>query len=282
MCAATTLRPTVLPVFEQLGMMEELKSFSVELETAQVRNEKMHVIGTIGMKSQAEITGYQSLLFIRPDFYNLMLSRVPSNKISFGKKILKVEEDEETGKVIIRCSDNSTHQGDILVGADGAYSSVKQNMYRQANEDGVLPKSDSEALVAGYTTMVGVTVPLDLEKYPDLKDGECHSEFVIGGISHSWVLMQVPGARVAWACSRQHQNAEDAKRDMFKSSEWGSESLGPMLSEFREKPCPYGGILGDLFDATPQDTISKVYLEHKMFETWFYKRSVLIGDACHK
>ena len=53
--AATTLRPTVLPVFEQLGMMEELKSFSVELETAQVRNEKMRAIGNIGMKNQKEM-----------------------------------------------------------------------------------------------------------------------------------------------------------------------------------------------------------------------------------
>lgn len=94
--------------------------------------------------------------------------------------------------------------------------------------------------------------------------------------------MQVPGARVTWACSLQYQNAEDAKRHMFKSSEWGTESIVPMLNDFREKPCPYGGILGDLFDATPQDTISKVYLEHKMFETWFYKRSVLIGDGKSK
>jgi len=91
--------------------------------------------------------------------------------------------------------------------------------------------------------------------------------------------MQVPGARVTWACTLQYQNAEEAKRHMFNCSGWGSESIVPMLNEFREKPCPYGGILGDLFDATPQDTISKVYLEHKMFDTWFYKRSVLIGDG---
>ena len=97
-----------------------------------------------------------------------------------------------------------------------------------------------------------------------------------------WIVMQVPGSRVAWICSLQYQNADEAKRHMFKSSEWGSETIGPMLNEFREKPCPYGGILGDLFDVTPQDTISKFYLEHKMFDTWFYKRSVLIGDGKSK
>ena len=49
------LGANILPVFEQLGMLEELKRFSVELETANVRNEKMRVLGTIGMKNQVEM-----------------------------------------------------------------------------------------------------------------------------------------------------------------------------------------------------------------------------------
>ena len=40
--------------------------------------------------------------------------------------------------------------------------------------------------------------------------------------------------------------------------------------------------MGDLFEVTPKDAMSKVYLEHKMFDTWFYKRSVLIGDGKSK
>jgi len=52
-----------------------------------------------------------------------------------------------------------------------------------------------------------------------------------------------------------------------------------MIDEFRNKPCVYGGTLSTVIDATPDDLISRVYLEHKMFETWFHKRSVLIGDG---
>ncbi|GJJ71388.1 hypothetical protein EMPS_03738 [Entomortierella parvispora] len=52
-----------------------------------------------------------------------------------------------------------------------------------------------------------------------------------------------------------------------------------MIDEFRDKPCPYGGTLSAIIDATPEDLISKVHLEHKFFRTWFHKRSVLIGDG---
>ncbi|KAG0350450.1 hypothetical protein BGX24_008144, partial [Mortierella sp. AD032] len=40
--------------------------------------------------------------------------------------------------------------------------------------------------------------------------------------------------------------------------------------------------LGDLYDLTPKELISKVMLEEKVFETWHHGRAVLLGDACHK
>lgn len=123
-------------------------------------------------------SGYEGQLFARPALYDLMLSRVPEDKISLGKKILKVEEKDN--KVTIHCADNSTHTGDILVGADGAYSTIRQNIYKDMADKGILPKSDAEDLVAGYTTLVGVTDSLDLSKYPMLKDGNCDSEFMGG------------------------------------------------------------------------------------------------------
>lgn len=72
-----------------------------------------------------------------------------------------------------------------MIGADGAYSAVRQNIYKVMSEKGILPKTDSEDLEAGFTCMVGVTEPLDLEKYPLLKNGKCNSEFVLGSVSHS-------------------------------------------------------------------------------------------------
>lgn len=124
-------------------------------------------------------------MFARPDLYELLLRQIPKDRILLGKKILRVEEEE--GKVFIYCSDNSSYEGDVLVGADGAYSAVRQSIYKEMKSQGVLPKEDYEDLVAGYTAAVGITEPLDPEKYPEqLKDkSSCHFQVVVDGASHS-------------------------------------------------------------------------------------------------
>ncbi|KAF9119241.1 hypothetical protein BGW39_000439 [Mortierella sp. 14UC] len=56
-----------------------------------------------------------------------------------------------------------------------------------------------------------------------------------------------------------------------------------MIREVRNFLIPFGNnTLGDLIDATPRETISRVFLEDKLFETWNHGRTVLIDDACHK
>ena len=62
----------------------------------------------------------------------MMLRQVPAHKLYMNKRILQVKEKDD--KVIIQCSDNTDYDGDILVGADGAYSAVRQNIYRDMDE----------------------------------------------------------------------------------------------------------------------------------------------------
>ena len=123
--------------------------------------------------------GSHSLIFSRPRLYDLMLSRVPAHKVSHGTKVLRTEEKD--GKVRIHCSDNTTHEADILVGADGTYSTIRQTLYQQLDEQGVLPKSDLERLSIASLNMVGTAVPEDPDKYPQLKDKFCNFAVAIGG-----------------------------------------------------------------------------------------------------
>lgn len=47
-------------------------------------------------------------------------------------------------------------------------------------------------------------------------------------------------------------------------------------------PIPRNGrnmTVGDLIDMSPKDSISKVVLEEKVFDTWFGGRTVLLGDG---
>ncbi|KAF9158289.1 hypothetical protein BGX21_011027 [Mortierella sp. AD011] len=243
-------------------------------------NEKMKVIKHMNMGLLEEKLGYQTVVFSRPEFYNLLLSHIPKSKIFFRKKVLSTSHPEEGG-VAIHCSDNSTYYGDILVGADGTYSGVRQSMYRSLQEKSLLPFSDTQALDIGYLTLVGTTDPMDAGNYPELKDNFNHFHFVIGnGKPYTWYMFTVPKRKICWGV--QCQLTENVAKDMlFRNTTWGSEGNEGMIKDVYNFPTPYGP-LGLLIDATPRERISKVFLEEKLFETWHHDRIVLIGDAAHK
>lgn len=107
-----------------------------------------------------------------------MLTQVPAHKILLGKRVLTISEDDE--RVKVQTSDNSIYEGDILVGADGAYSAVRQRLYETLKQQDRLPKSDQEDLPFNCTCLVGQTEPLDPEEFPQLKDTGYPFIFTLG------------------------------------------------------------------------------------------------------
>ncbi|KAF9912275.1 hypothetical protein EC991_000167 [Linnemannia zychae] len=262
--AGMIIGPNILPVFEQLGLLDEITKVSFPRKSMDIYKEDLTLISSM---LQGELKE------------KLLLSKVPPEKIKYGKKVLSVGQSEYG--VLLRCSDKSVHEGDILVGADGAYSAVRQSMYERLLKEKKLPKIDTLSLNVGYTCMVGTTLPQDPEVYNVLKDDFSHFAVVIAdGKPHSWTIITVPGNRIAWGVVIQLSPEE--KDAAFRNSEWGPESLGATISQVEHHKVPYGGTLSDLINATPRELISKVYLEEKLFETWNHNRICLIGDACHK
>lgn len=62
------------------------------------------------------------------------------------------------------CTDGSRYQG-IIVGADGAYSSVRQSLYRQLKSKGLLATHDKRPMQYRYRALVGMTHPLDPNQF---------------------------------------------------------------------------------------------------------------------
>jgi 2-polyprenyl-6-methoxyphenol hydroxylase-like FAD-dependent oxidoreductase len=104
----------------------------------------------------------------RPLLHKLLLDQVPSEKVLFNKRVQTIAEEND--KVRIGTADGSTYEGDILVGADGAYSGVRQRLYEILLKEGRLPKTDREDLPFQCTCLVGQTDKLDLEVFTQLKD----------------------------------------------------------------------------------------------------------------
>ncbi|KAF9571182.1 hypothetical protein EC968_000870 [Mortierella alpina] len=279
--SATGLGFNIMPLMEQLGLLEDLKKISKVIEHTTIFKENMEVMKEVKLKDNKSLTGYDSLIMSRIDLHALLLSRVPKEKISMGKKVLSILQNENG--VMMRTSDGMSHDADILIGADGTYSAVRQSLFQQLAKDGKLPRSDNEQLKVCHSSFLGTTLPLDPEKFPKLGDAFSHCDMIIGtDRSETWRYFTVPGNRVCWRIDVQLQSTLFNDNDSFRNSEYGPESCEQFPPEWRDFKLPLGGTMGDLIDATPKESTSKVMLEEKVFTTWHHARTVLIGDACHK
>ncbi|KAF9158026.1 hypothetical protein BGX21_004629 [Mortierella sp. AD011] len=275
--AGMSLGANILPVFEQLGIYEDLLKISLPCSQMELYKEDMTPVSKVNIGGES--VGYDPQFFSRPDVHNLLLSKLPAERIHYGKKVLSVGQSEYGA--IIRCADGTSYEGDILIGADGAYSAVRQGLYKRLKTDGKLPKGDSEPMEVGYTCLVGTTLPLDPEKYPVVKSNFSRFAIVIADKGpYSIVVNSVPGNRVCWSVVIQLTPEE--QETALRNSEWAAKTIENGITPFAHHKTPFGCTLGDLVNETPKDYISNVYLEEKIFETWNNGRIALLGDACHK
>ncbi|KAG0069260.1 hypothetical protein BGZ92_004709, partial [Podila epicladia] len=262
--SAMSIGSGVAQVFDQLGILKEFEAMGKPNITAHIYNANHKPLLTLDFSERANLCGSNELVMSRHDLHSLLLRRIPAENLHLGKKILWFTQDEDG--VTIRTSDKNFYHGDILVGADGAYSAVRQSLYKSLKAKGSLPAVDDVPLPFDCVCLVGQTEPMDPEEFPGLKLPDTQFSFVVGSQEYS-------------ESSKEH--------DSFRNSEWGPERAEAMCKTVRHFKVPIGKegaavTMGDLIDKTPKDLISKVMLEEKLFETWFGGRVVLLGDACHK
>ncbi|KAF9124338.1 hypothetical protein BG015_005109 [Linnemannia schmuckeri] len=173
-----------------------------------------------------------------------------------AKKVLSFQQNHEG--VMLRFSDNSTLHGDVLVGADGAHSSIRQHLYKTLDKQGLLPKSDTKHMNKGYISLVGTTDALDPEKYPSLNLPEAENSFIIGDgkTPYTWVTFTVPGNKICW-CVIVQLGLTAIADEQFRSSDWVPQQNKKMMDSIRHFKTTYG-TMGDLFDATPTELVSKL------------------------
>ncbi|KAG0068114.1 hypothetical protein BGZ89_005235 [Linnemannia elongata] len=277
---ATTVKPlgsalavgsSMVPVFEQMGIDKEYLALGKRVRYSMFIKENQEKLLALDYSSAEEF-------------------QIPASKIHFGKRVDTILETND--KVEVHTTTGETFVGDILVGADGAYSSIRKGLYERLKKEGRLPESDQEDLPFRCTCLVGQTEPLDLEVYSQLKDPLYPFYTTIGDDKRFiWSLFPTAENTIAWMLVEQldaytSRSAEEERRtNNAENAEWGPIAAQSMMDKTRDFPIHFGDgkrTLKDMYDRTPKDLISKVSLEEKIFETWFGGRVVLLGDACHK
>ncbi|KAF9921141.1 hypothetical protein FBU30_008877 [Linnemannia zychae] len=283
-----SLHPVIRDLMEQLGLLEEMEAMSKPMKGITVLSAKGRRMGRIDTRTNKR----------KPDLHEFLKAKISPERLTTGKRVIDITETQS--EVTVTCTDETTYVGHLVIGADGAYSAVRQIMYRKLQAQGLLPEVDKKPLHFDKQCVVGMTAPLDPARFPVLMDEQCEVKVLLGKDQHTsmWFL-PLEGNRIAWCVGGPDphqllQSQDDSCSQSSKGSssrgsngsnhgrDWYPETIVEICEDVRNFKCPYGGSVMDLIESTPKGMVSKVLLEEKLYRTWYHGRVVLVGDSCHK
>ncbi|KAG9071557.1 hypothetical protein KI688_005769 [Linnemannia hyalina] len=280
--SALFLNPTTAKIFKQCNIWDDIMSICKFTGKIQVGNEQREIEYCMDFPNQIEMFGSRGYIVARPMLYDILHRQVPKERFHMSKKVTTITQTDNG--VVLHFSDNTTVSGDILVGADGAYSTIRQCIYTDLRTEERLLASDDEPLAYSNVQLVGQTRPLDHADFPNLSIPDSQFIRILGDNKpYAWTFFTTAQNTICYGVTKFLSTTSSRQGDDYKNSEWGPEAAEAMCAEVRDFPIISGGdkitTVGDLIDLTPKDLISKVMLEEKVFETWHYKRVALIGDG---
>ncbi|GJJ75047.1 hypothetical protein EMPS_07405 [Entomortierella parvispora] len=283
--SALSLSGTVTCLFQQLGLLEEFQEASLKLETVNGYDGNCKPTYLLNFEQLRKLSGSDAYIVARPRVYDMLYNKIPKEKIYLNKRVLSILNGDIGARVT--CTDGSNFDGDVIVGADGAYSPVRQGLFQWLKKNNRLPSSDDVPMPYSCVCLVGQTRELDPEEFPAIgKPSSAFDAMISITPPYTWVTFTTKQRTICWMVVEQLNGASSKEHDNFRNSEWGQEAAEAMANKLRDFPIfnngTSGKTLGDLIDKTDKNLISKVVLEEKVYKTWYGGRTVLIGDACHK
>jgi len=103
----------------------------------------------------------------------------------------------------VRCTDGSMYEG-IIIGADGAYSTIRLSLYRHLRERGEMLAADKDGqngpMRAQFRVLVGMTRPLDADRFELLKKAHSDVRVLISRGEKPFVVSKQTSKKTSIGC----------------------------------------------------------------------------------
>ncbi|KAL2882282.1 hypothetical protein SGCOL_002551 [Colletotrichum sp. CLE4] len=208
-----------------------------------------------------------------PDDRQMLLQVLYDNlknkdKVIPEKRVGNVELLKEG--VRVHTKDGSIFEGDIVVGADGIHSTVREEMWRIGHKQrpGYFPVDEHSRVPVATKCIFGIS------KRPS--NLPIHNQQMVFNEGRSYLIISAPGNRTYWFLFAGVGDTMYGK-DIPRYSKEDTEKLA---LEHWEDLVFEDVTFGDIYKNKIMATL--VPLEEYVFEKWHYQRIVCIGDASHK
>ena len=246
--AGIMMASNAMSVFDKLNVAEKVIQVSCPIKKANITDEKLTPIQTTDFRYVEEKFGYGVYAMYRARLQQVLLEELPSDAVSTGKRFVKLNQQED--KVVAYFEDESTAEGDILIGADGLHSRVRPFVCNTTLRYG------------GQTTWRGVASSKLSNQFKS-------AAYEAWGGKARFGFVEIAQDEVYWyaaltAAAGEKEEVVGRKQRLLSSFSSFADPIPQIIAESEENNI----IRTDIFDIKP-------------FQKWFEKRVCLIGDAAH-
>ena len=243
---AITLWSNALRAARRLGVAEAIERAGPRIETADIRARDGRLLVRTPVGGLAREIGAPSVCLPRASLQSVLLGAVAADIVQLGAPCVAVRAEGE--RVVVRLGDGREEPGDVLIGADGIRSVVRDTLW------GAQPPR-----YAGYTSWRAI---VDFV-HPSLQVGMATETW---GRGARFGIVPLSASRVYWFAKLTAAPG---------GTEPARETLGARFAGWHE---PIAGLI----ESTPEESV----LRHDIYDRdpqarWGAGRITLLGDAAH-
>ncbi|CAI6099010.1 unnamed protein product [Clonostachys chloroleuca] len=269
--ASISIFPNGSRILDQLGLYDIMNTKHTEMQY-------FHCRGSDGktycaepfLKEISDSSGYLGMTIERRVFLQTLYDELPDkSKVIEHARVASVVEEKGAVKVLL--SDGVVHEGDIVIGCDGAHSAVREIMWERAHQlsPGLITASEKQTMKATYTCLIGVA-PYQHGLGTNVLSSVSNDRFSFLFLTQPEqiffiVPIKMPNGQVSKYPNRLRFTDEDVQAEANKILDYPiSDTL----------------VFGDIWKTRVRGQL--VSLEEGILSHWSYGRIVLCGDAIHK
>ncbi|KAL7940463.1 hypothetical protein V8C42DRAFT_337432 [Trichoderma barbatum] len=271
--ASVVLAPASMRILSQFGLREKLEAAGAELQHVKSFTSTGYKFrDSTQVRLLKECLGCAQFIFHRPELVQILydgLQPEAKEKILTRKKVTKIEQNEHS--VRVSCSDGSTFDGSIVMGADGIHSRTREQLRQAMLHEGRQADCDEKQPYESAYRMLWCTIPRPLSTPPGLggetQDTNRTLSFMFGN-KWAWIFL--------------YEKLEAPTRERV---DYSNEDITKFADSFSNYPVSETLLFKDVFDTNKAIMAKKVgmaNLGEGVLKNFSNGRIVLVGDACHR
>lgn len=127
MGSGINLAINAMQVFKKLGIYNQLREASHPVSSMNLRTKDLGYLSRSNLQSFIDNLGAQSVAIHRAKLHSILIQQLEDVSIHLGKRLKRLQQTEE--KTTLHFEDGTSHESEIVIGADGLHSAVRQSIF---------------------------------------------------------------------------------------------------------------------------------------------------------